>query len=81
MKHTLVKASVPFLIEFVRRRCRKAECGIFWEDGTVAIRTVAAQQAPAACRVRPGENGVTPEFSVRSFEGRFWWPLFDCLGI
>jgi hypothetical protein len=77
MNHTLVNVSVPFLIEFVRRRCTKAEGEIFWEDGTIAIRTVTARQATAVCCVRPGENGVTPEFSVRSFDNRLWWPLFD----
>jgi len=77
MNHTLVKVSVPFLIEFVRRRCRKLESGIFWEDGTVAIRTVTAEQTPVACCVRPGENSFTPEFLVRAFDGRLWWPLLE----
>src|ERR1700738_1089665 len=77
MTYALLNVSVPFVIEFVRRKCRKFESGIFWEDGTVAIRTVPAEQAPVACRVRPGENAFRPEFSVRSFEGRLWWPLFD----
>src|SRR5258707_8726234 len=79
MNQPLVKVRVPFLIEFVRRKCSKVEDGIFWEDGTVAIRTVSAQEAPSVCRVRPGENGVPPEFLVRSFDGRLWWPLFDGL--
>jgi hypothetical protein len=77
MSDTLINVSVPYVVEFVRRKCRNVESGIFWEDGSVAIRTVTAEQAPVACRVRPGENSFTPEFSVRSFDGRFWWPLFD----
>jgi hypothetical protein len=77
MKQTLVKVSVPFLIEFIRRKCRKLESGIFWEDGTVAIQTVTAEQAPVVCRVRAGDSASTLEYSVRSFDGRFWWPLFE----
>jgi hypothetical protein len=77
MSDTLIKVSVPYVVEFVRRKCRTVESGIFWEEGPVAVRTVTAEQAPVACRVRPGENSLTPEFSVRSFDGRLWWPLFD----
>lgn len=46
-------------------------------DGTVAIRTATAKQAPAVCHVRPGDSASTLEYSVRSFDGRFFWPLFD----
>jgi hypothetical protein len=77
MSDTLIRVSVPYVVEFIRRKCRNVESGIFWENGTVAIRTVAAEQAPVACRVRPGENSFTPEYLVRSFDGRLWWPLFD----
>lgn len=77
MSDTLVKVSVPYSVEFVRRKCRNVESGIFWENGTVAIRTVTAERAPVVCHVRPGENSFTPEFLVRSFDGRLWWPLFD----
>jgi hypothetical protein len=77
MSDTVVNVSVPYVVEFIRRKCRTVESGIFWEDGTVAIRTVPAEQAPVACCVCPGENSSTPELSVRSFDGRLWWPLFD----
>jgi hypothetical protein len=77
LSDTLVDVSVPYLAEFVRQGRRKVENGIFWEKGTVAIRTVTAEQAPISCRVSPGVNSSRPEFSVRSFDGRFWWPLFD----
>jgi hypothetical protein len=77
MDHTLVDVSVPFFIEFVRRRCRNPESEIFWEDGTVAIQTVTAQQAPAVCRVHPAETSRMLEFSIRSFDSRLWWPLFE----
>src|ERR1700722_18250733 len=77
MDHTLVDVSVPFCIEFVMRRCRKPESKIFWEDGAVAIQSVTAQQAPDVCRVHPAEKSRMPEFSVRSFDSRLWWPLFE----
>jgi hypothetical protein len=77
MSDTLINVSVPYVVEFVRQNRRTLESGIFWEDGKVAIRTVTAEQAPVACRVRPGENSFTPEYLVRSFDGRLWWPLFD----
>jgi hypothetical protein len=77
MSDTVINVSVPYVVEFIRRRCRTVESGIFWEDGTVAIRTVPAERAPVACCVCPGKNARTPEFSVRSFDGRLWWPLFD----
>jgi hypothetical protein len=77
MDHTLVDVSVPFLIEFVMGRRRNAEGKIFWEDGTVAIQTVTAQQAPAVCRVHPAETSRMLEFSIRSFDSRLWWPLIE----
>jgi hypothetical protein len=49
MNPTLVNVSVPFFIEFVRRRCRNAESEIFWEDGTIAIRAVTGRAG--ACRL------------------------------
>ena len=76
MTYTLVNVSVPYVVEFIRRKRRKVESGIFWEEKAVAIRTITAEQAPVACRVHPGENSVMPEFFVRSFDGRLWWPMF-----
>ena len=72
MSNTLVAVCVPYPVEFVRQGRLKAENGIFWENGTVAIRTVTAEQAPVTCRVSPGVNSSRSEFSVRSFDGRFW---------
>jgi hypothetical protein len=77
MDHTLVNVSVPFFIEFTRRGRRNAEAGIFWEDGQVAISTVTVREAPTACGVVPGKNITRPVFSVRAFDNRLWWPLFD----
>jgi hypothetical protein len=77
MSNTLVAVCVPYPVEFVRQGRLKAENGIFWENGTVAIRTVTAEQAPVTRRVSPGVNSSRSEFSVRSFDGRFWWPLFE----
>jgi hypothetical protein len=44
---------------------------------TAPIRTVSAQEAPVAYHIGPGDNSFGPEFDIRSFDGKLWWPLFD----
>ena len=77
MSDLLISVSVPYVLEYVRRRCSKVEGGVFWEDGTVVIRSLTAKEAPVAFRVRAEGRAFPAEYSVRSFDGRLWWPLFD----
>jgi hypothetical protein len=41
--------------------------------------TVTVREAPITCGVIPGKNITRPTFSIRAFDNRLWWPLFDGL--
>jgi hypothetical protein len=72
----VVRVSIPYVVEFIRRRCRRVEWATFWDDGVVAIRNVTAEEAPIAYQIARGDNGSGVEFGIRLFDAKFWWPLF-----
>lgn len=80
----LVKLSIPYTQEFVRKRCRNTETVRFWESGHVAIDTIEPDAAPVAYRV--SEDGLAERrdhgscYVVRSYRGSLWWPLIGTEG-
>lgn len=49
---------------------------IVWDEGPIAIRDVTRDEAPSACRVQPTASG-SAAYDIRTFDGTFWWPVFD----
>ncbi|MDO8943320.1 MAG: hypothetical protein Q7U75_09065, partial [Desulfobacterales bacterium] len=81
----ILRLRIPFIQEFVRRRCRNTETERFWDEGQVLVSTVEPEAAPIAYRV--SESGAPAErpphgasYCIRSFKGSLWWPLIGSRG-
>ncbi|MDF0522709.1 hypothetical protein P0R31_36330 [Bradyrhizobium yuanmingense] len=73
--YTLVGVTLPYVVEFVRRKHRKPEHGVFWEKASIAFRQAGAHEVCTLCRVQ--SMGEASEYSVLSFNGEVWWPLLN----
>jgi hypothetical protein len=70
-----VRVAIPYGVEFIRRRCRRVEWAIFWDDGVLAIRNVMSEEAPIALQQHVATTDRGAEFGIRLFDAK-WWPLF-----
>lgn len=75
VNYSLVNVVIPFVIEFTGRGKRTTDFGIFWETRSLAFRTALSDETSVICQIRT--SGTTSEYSVLSFDGGTWWPLFE----
>jgi hypothetical protein len=72
----LVEVAIPFIQTIRRPRCRPKDVWL-WKHHKVAIRIITPEEAPVAYRVTPTDDqiGDHPEYVVRGFDHRYWWPV------
>jgi hypothetical protein len=76
MKQTIVPVTIPYTVEFIRRRCRTVQSLVVWDEQSVAICEVSDRETSIAYSI--GLHGSSgPAYDIRSFRGKTWWPLFD----
>jgi len=75
MKQIVVPASIPYTVEFIRRRCRTVETLVVWDEQSVAICEVSDRETSIAYSIGQYRSSG-PAYDIRSFRGKTWWPLF-----
>jgi hypothetical protein len=76
MKQIIILATIPYTVEFIKRRRRTVESLVVWDELPVAICEVSDRETSIAYKIGPyGSSG--PAYDIRSFRGKTWWPLFD----
>lgn len=75
MKRPDLSVTIPYRVEFRKRRCRKVESRIYWDDGAIVVREADRLDAPVAYAVT-AKSGTQPNYDIRLFDGKLWWPLF-----
>jgi hypothetical protein len=75
MPQAIVDIAFPYLVNFVRARCRNAESAYFRATVPVAIESVSSAEAPIVCVVDSNPSRKDHELylkEVRRFDGRFF---------
>lgn len=72
MKQTIVPVTIPYTVEFIRRRCRTVESLVVWDQRSVAISEVNDHEASIAyCIGSRGSSG--PAYDIGPIKTQSGW--------
>lgn len=75
MTWTLALIPFPYIEDFKVGRERRPQSRRVWTDEPVTFSEVAESDTTIAYVVTPGTRKDARTFTIRSYEGRLWWPV------
>lgn len=79
MADTIARAKLPYAVHYFVRGGRTRRMEIVWEDVALSFRSLTHIEAPIAYHVRGAgpKDCAQQNYSIRHFDGQYWWPVFN----